>query len=97
MCWMETIHVRTNEIPREQVVKELLSQRAALRDEELLTMQIFLHSVIDTDLCIHLTWKDAPLAPSGSSIGQRLVAGLRMVCQAKHTVWRQFPTQENSA
>lgn len=94
---METIHVRATETPRAQIVKELLSQRTALRDqEELVTMRIFLHSVVDTDLCIHLSWNNTPVGTAGSSIGQRLAAGLRMVCQVKHTVWRQVTIQQSS-
>jgi hypothetical protein len=89
---MEEIHIRTTDIPRDAIVDELINQRPAMQDpEESVTMRIFLHGVVDTDLCIHLHWKNKRLSPMGSAVGQKLAAGLRMVCQVKHTVWKQVP------
>jgi hypothetical protein len=92
MRWMETIHVRTVDIPRDKIVKELIGQTASLLDrKEPAAMRIFLHADVDTDLCIHLYWTGKKLSLQGSSIAQRLVAGLRMVCQVKHAVWTEVP------
>jgi hypothetical protein len=89
---MENIQIRTTDTPRDVIVSELINQRRAMRDpEESVMMWIFFHAVVDTDLCIHLYWKNKRFSPKGSPVGEKLAAGLRMVGQVKHTVWKQVP------
>jgi hypothetical protein len=98
MTWMEEIHIRTTNTPRDRIVNELINQRPAMQDqEEPVTMRIFLHGVVDTDLCIHLHWLKKRFTPKGSAVGQKLAAGLRMVCQVKHTAWKEVPLHQGSA
>jgi len=98
MSWMEEIHIRTTDIPRDRIVSELINQRPAMQDpEESVMMWVFFHAVVDTDLCIHLHWKNKRFSPKGSPIGQKLAAGLRMVGQVKHTVWKKVPLHRSSA
>ena len=98
MSWIEEIHIRTTDTPRDVVVSELINQRPTMRDpEESVTMRVFLHGVVDTDLCIHLHWKKKRFTPNGSPVGQKLAAGLRMICQVKHTVWKRYPLHQSTA
>ena len=98
MSWMEELHIRTTDVPRDEIVSELIDQRHAMQDpDESVTMRIFLHAVVDTDLCVHLHWKEKRFTPKGSPVGLKLAAGLRIVCQVKHTVWKRVPLHSSSA
>jgi hypothetical protein len=92
MKWVEIISLRcaTNiDIP---FVNELLkgiseSDPATDTPEHLLEMRVYHHSIVETDLSIHLYWESEPTSEDKSPLGLRFSSALRELGLLNHSVW----------
>ncbi len=92
MRWVEIITLRSPMAIDRQFVDELLrgvseSDSPTDRSKHLLQIKIYYHSVIETDLSIHIYWKSQPGTQDKSPLGLRFSSALRNHGLLNHSVW----------
>ncbi len=107
MRWVEIITLRSPGNISTQFVDELLrevsdSDSATDRPKHLVEIRIYHHSVVETDLSIHIHWKSEPGSQNKSSLGLRFSSALKNLGLLNHSVWLETaalefsPSYENS-
>ena len=99
MKWIEIITLRSPAKINTQFVDELLkelSQSDTPTDtpKHLLEIKIYHHSVVETDLSIHIYWKSEPGSQTKSSLGLRFSSALKNLGLLNHSVWVETTTAE---
>jgi hypothetical protein len=92
MRWVEIITLRSPRKIDTQFVDELLkgvSEPNLPTDtsKHLVEMRIYHHSVVETDLSIHIYWKSEPGSQHKSPLGLRFSYALRNLGLLNHSVW----------
>jgi hypothetical protein len=92
MKWIEIISLRCPANIDTRIVDELLkevSKSDAMIDtpKHLEGIRAYHHSVVETDLSIHIYWKSEPGSQSKSSLGLRLSSALKNLGLLNHSVW----------
>jgi hypothetical protein len=92
MKWVEIITLRSPANINTQFVDELLkevSESASPTDtpKHLVEIRIYHHSVVETDLSIHIYWKSEPGSQHKSPLGLKFSYALRNLGLLNHSVW----------
>ncbi len=101
MKWVEIIALRSSGNINRQLVDELLkgvseSDSATDTPNHLMEIRVYHHSVVETDLSIHIYWKSEPKSQDKSPLGLRFSYALKPLGLLNHSVWvetgaREFP------
>jgi len=92
MKWVEIITLRSPTSINKKFVDELLKEvgeSASPSDtpKNLIEIKIYHHSVVETDLSIHIFWKSEPGSQNKSPLGLRFSSALRNLGLLNHSVW----------
>ena len=88
MKWLEIIELRavgTNRKLLESQLQELMDEAAKESLPE--SVRAYRRAMIDSDLSIHLIHESADIGTNGSSLGLRLVSGLKEFGLINHSIW----------
>jgi hypothetical protein len=99
MKWVEIITLRSPGNIETRFVDELLkgvSERDSPTDTptQLVEIKIYHHSVVETDLSIHIYWKSKPGSQNKSPLGLRFSSALKPLGLLNHSVWVEAATRE---
>jgi len=88
MKWVEIITLRSPGRINTQLVNELIKQVESDTPKQLEEIRIYHHSVVETDLSIHLHWKSEPGSQHHKSpLGLKFSYALRNLGLLNHSVW----------
>ena len=99
MKWVEIIALRSPGKINRELVDELLkgvdeSDAATDTSKHLLDIKIYRHSVVETDLSIHIYWKSEPGSQNKSPLGLRFSSALKPLGLLNHSVWTETAALE---
>ena len=92
MKWVEIISLRCPANIDAPFVDELLkgiseSDSATDTPEHLVEIRVYHHSIVETDLSIHIYWKSEPGSQDKSPLGLRFYSALKPLGLLNHSVW----------
>jgi pyruvate-formate lyase-activating enzyme len=88
MKWVEIITLRSPSNINTQFVDELLKEISKPETpEDLVEIRIYHHSVVETDLSIHIYWESEPRSQHKSPLGLKFSYALRNLGLLNHSVW----------
>ena len=92
MRWVEIITLRSPAIIDTQFLDELLkgvseSNFPSSTAKQLVEIRTYHHSMVETDLSIHIYWESEPGTQNKSPLGLRLSSALRNLGLLNHSVW----------
>ncbi len=88
MKWVEIITLRSPGRIDTQFVNELVKQVESDTPKQLEGIRMYHHSVVETDLSIHLHWKSEPGSQHHKSpLGLKFSYALRNLGLLNHSVW----------
>ena len=101
MKWVEIITLRSLASINRQFVAELLKEvhESDLPNgtpTHLIGVKVYYHSVVDTDLSIHIYWKSESGRQDKSSLGLRFFSALRNLGLLNHSLWIETDAREFS-
>ncbi len=95
MKWVEIITLRSPGRIDTQIVNELVKQAESDPPEQLEGIRIYHHSVLETDLSIHLHWRSEPESQHHKSpLGLKFSYALRNLGLLNHSVWVETTAEE---
>jgi hypothetical protein len=99
MKWVEIITLRSPSKINGQFIDELLkgvgeSDSPTDTPEHLVEIKIYHHSVVETDLSIHIFWESEPGSQNKSPLGLRFSYALKPLGLLNHSVWVETSAQE---
>jgi hypothetical protein len=95
MKWVEIITLRSPGRINTQFVYELVKQVESDKPKQLEEIRIYHHSVVETDLSIHLHWKSEPGSQHHKSpLGLKFSYALRNLGLLNHSVWVETAAKE---
>ena len=95
MKWVEIITLRSPGRINTQVVNELVKQAESDAPKQLEGIRIYHHSVVETDLSIHLHWKSEPGSQYPKSpLGLKVSYALKNLGLLNHSVWVETAAKE---
>jgi hypothetical protein len=107
MKWVEIITLRSPSEINGQFIDELLnevgkSDEATDTPKHLIEIKIYHHSVVETDLSIHIFWESEPGSQNKSPLGLRFYSALKPLGLLNHSVWTEtaaieFPLSHGNA
>jgi len=100
MKWVEIISLRCAANIDTLFVNELLkgiseSDLAMDTPEHLVEIRVYYHSIVETDLSIHIYWKSEPGSQDKSLLGLRFFSALRDLGLLNHSIWVETAAMEN--
>ena len=98
MKWVEIIALRSPSKINGQFIDELLkgvgeSDSPTDTPKHLVEIRVYQHSVVETDLSIHIYWESQPGNQSKSALGLRFSSALRDLGLLNHSVWVEKSAQ----
>jgi hypothetical protein len=92
MKWVEIISLRCPANIDTRFVDELLKEVSESDSEtdtqkHLVEIRVYCHSVVETDLSIHIYWESEPGSQDKSPLGLRFSSALRNLGLLNHSVW----------
>jgi hypothetical protein len=88
MKWVEIITLRSPTKINSQFADELLREVGkSAAPEYLVEIRVYHHSVVETDLSIHIYWESEPGSRQKSPLGLELSYGLRNLGLLNHSAW----------
>ena len=88
MKWIEIINLRSAGAPRESIEQKVPRSVAEVdRGKNLVSIQVYRHATLDTDLGVHLLFDSPRLEARPSALGQRLVSLLKEFGLVNHSLW----------
>jgi hypothetical protein len=99
MKWVEIITLRSPSKINGQFIDELLkgvgeSDPSTDTSNQLVEIRIYHHSVVETDLSIHIFWESEPGSQNKSPLGLRFSYALKPLGLLNHSVWVETSAQE---
>ena len=99
MKWVEIISLRCPTNIDAPFVDELLkgiseSDSATDTPEHLVEIRVYHHSIVETDLSIHIYWESEPGSQDKSPLGLRFSSALRDLGLVNHSVWVETAVRE---
>ena len=99
MKWVEIISLRSPSKINDQFIDELLKgvgESDSLTDtpNHLVQIKIYHHSVVETDLGIHIFWESQPGNQNKSPLGLRFFSALKTLGLLNHSVWIETAARE---
>ena len=90
MKWVEIITLRS---PANNSLEFLDALSGQISDSDtpknLMALKIYHHSVVETDLSIHIHWESEEDSPRKSPLGLRFVSALKSLGLLNHSVWAE--------
>jgi hypothetical protein len=101
MKWVEIISLRCAANIDAPFVNELLkgiseSDSATDTPEHLVEIRVYHHSIVETDLSIHIYWESEAGNQHKSPLGLRIFSALRSMGLLNHSVWIERASREIS-
>ena len=97
MKWVEIITLRSPTRINTQFVDELLKQvDKADIPKHLVEIRMYHHSVVETDLSIHIYWESEPGSQHKSPLGLKLSYALKDLGLLNHSVWVETASLEDA-
>lgn len=92
MKWIEIISLRCPGNIDTRFIDELLkgvgeSDSPTNMEKQLVDIKVYRHSMVETDLSIHIYWESEAGNHYKSSLGLRIFAALRSMGLLNHSVW----------
>ena len=88
MKWVEIITLRSPSRINTQFVDELLKEAGKSdAQQHLVEIRIYHHSVVETDLSIHIYWNSEPGSQHKTPLGQMFSYALKNLGLLNHSVW----------
>jgi hypothetical protein len=92
MKWVEIIALRSPSKINGQFIDELLegvgeSDSSTDTPKHLVEVRIYYHSVVETDLSIHIFWESEPGIQNKSPLGLRFFSALKPLGLLNYSVW----------
>ncbi len=88
MKWVEIITLRSPSDINTGFLDELLKEAGKSdASEHLLGIRIYHHSVVETDLSIHIYWKSEPGSQHKTPLGLKFSYALKNLGLLNHSVW----------
>jgi hypothetical protein len=99
MKWVEIITLRSASKINGQFIGELLngageSDEATDTPTHLVKIRIYHHSVVETDLSIHIHWESEKESQGKSPLGLRLSSALKPLGLLNYSVWVETDARE---
>jgi hypothetical protein len=99
MKWVEIITLRSPSKINGQFIDELLngvgkSDEATDKPKHLVDIKIYHHSVVETDLSIHIHWESEKESQRKSPLGLRVWFALKPLGLLNHSVWIETAARE---
>ncbi len=95
MKWVEIITLRSSANINIQFLDALLGQISNCDyPKHLIELNIYHHSVVETDLSIHIHWESEQGSQHKSAIGLRIFSALRDMGLLNHSVWIETTARE---
>ncbi len=99
MKWVEIISLRCAGNIETRFIDELLkgvseSDSPTDTPTQLVEIKIYRHSVVETDLSIHIYWKSEPGSQNRSPLGLRISSALKPLALLNHSVWVETDARE---
>jgi hypothetical protein len=99
MKWVEIITLRSPSKINGQFIDELLngsgkSDAATDTPKHLVEISIYHHSVVETDLSIHIYWESELGSQNKSPLGLRLSSALKPLGLLNYSVWVETAARE---
>ncbi len=86
MKWLEVIKIRSAG-GNLGLLEELLLPISGSNPRGQVEMKTYRHTVLETDLSVHLHWDSEMPEPNGSALGLRLAQALKEFGLVDHSVW----------
>ena len=98
MKWVEIITLRSPSKINGQFIEELLkgageSESPNDTPKHLVEIKVYHHSVVETDLSIHIYWRSEAGRQDKSPLGLRLSSALKTLGLLNHSVWVEKSAQ----
>jgi len=88
MKWVEIITLRSPSRINTQFVDELLKEAGKSdAQQHLVEIKMYLHSVVETDLSIHIYWNSERGSQHKTPLGLKLSYALKNLGLLNHSVW----------
>ncbi len=99
MKWVEIISLRCPANIDTPFVDELLKQvsesdSATDTRKHLVEIRVYHHSIVETDLSIHIYWESEPGSQDKSPLGLRFSSALKPLGLLNHSVWTETAALE---
>jgi hypothetical protein len=99
MKWVEIITLRSPSKINAQFIDELLkgvSECDSPTDtpKHLVEIKVYHHSVVETDVSIHISWESEPGSQNKSSLGLSVCFALKPLGLVNHSVWVEAAARE---
>jgi len=86
--WIETINLRSAGTPRERIEQKVpRSVSEQDRSRIPVSIRVYRHATLDTDLSIHLLFESPGPEARPSALGQRLASALKEFGLVSHSMW----------
>jgi len=88
MKCIEIINLRSAGDPRESIEQKIPRSTAEVdQSKDLVSIQLYRHASLDTDLSVHLLFEHPGPDAGPSALGQRLASALKEFGLVSHSVW----------
>ena len=88
MKWIEIITLRSPANISRQFLDDLLKEAGRSdKPEDLIGITVYHHSVVETDLSIHIHWKSEPGNQHKTPLGLKFSYALKNLGLLNHSVW----------
>ena len=95
MKWVEIITLRSLANINAQFVGELLNEVGqSEKPRHLVEIRIYRHSIVETDLSIHIYWNSKPGSQDKSPLGLKFSYALKDLGLLNHSVWLETAALE---
>ena len=99
MKWVEIISIRSSTHSKIPFVDELLkgiseSDLPTDTPEHLVEIRVYHHSIVETDLSMHIYWESEPGSQDKSPLGLRFYSALKPLGLLNHSVWVETAARE---
>jgi hypothetical protein len=88
MKWIEIINLRSAGIPTESIKRKILRSTTEVdQTENLVSVRVYRHATVDSDLSVHLLFESSRPEQRPSAPGQRLASALKAFGLVSYSLW----------
>ena len=88
MKWIEIINLRSAGATRDSIEQKIPRSVAEVdQSKNLVSVQVYRHATVDTDLSVHLLFECVRPEVQPSALGQRLASALKAFGLVSHSLW----------
>jgi hypothetical protein len=97
MKCIEIINLRSAGDPRESIEQKIPGSTVEVdQSKDLVSIQVYRHATLDTDLSVHLLFESSKQEMQPSALGQRLASALKDFGLVSHSMWVEQEKPEQS-